>query len=147
MLVYYLIDFLELVLLRICLVMVLNAVQNSTAPTAVCVEIWWWVYVQTTIGQSVVSAPSGQFILDIGIISTIDTLIDAVKTFGQVKRCFCKQEPKTCQFLIFFNCLPCKARNCQSAAGDVFVGSKEEHHLVLLVGDWYEVHQTPKWVS
>ena len=32
-----------------------------------------------------VSAPSGQFILDIGIISTIDTLIDAVKTVGQVK--------------------------------------------------------------
>ena len=52
----YLIDFLELVLLRICLVMVLNAIQNSTAP----------------------------------------------------------------------------------AAGDV---------LVLLVGDWYEVYQTSKWVS
>ena len=65
--------------------MVLNAIQNSTAPTAVCVKIWWWVDVQTTIGQSAVSAPSGQFILDIGIISTIDTLIDAVKTVGQVK--------------------------------------------------------------
>ena len=37
-----LIDFLELVLLKICLVMVLNAIQNSTAPTAVFVKIWWW---------------------------------------------------------------------------------------------------------
>ena len=91
--------------------MVLNAIQNSTAPTAVCVKIWWWVDVQTTIGQSAVSAPSGQFILDIGIISTIDTLIDAVKTVGQVKGCFCKQEPENCKLLILFNCLPCNARN------------------------------------
>ena len=127
--------------------MVLNAIQNSSAPTTVCVKIWWRVFVQTTIGQSVVSAPSGQFILDIGIISTIDTLIDAVKTFGQVKGCFCKQEPENCQLLIFFNCLPCNTRNCQPAAGDVLVGGKEEHHLVLLVGDWYQVHQTPEWVS
>ena len=118
--------------------MVLNAIQNSTAPTAVCVKIWWWVDVQTTIGQSAVSAPSGQFILDIGIISTIDTLIDAVKTVGQVKGCFCKQEPENCQLLILFNCVPCNARSYQPAAGDV---------LLLFVGDWYEVYQTSKWVS
>ena len=87
-----LIDFLELVLL----VMVLNAVQNSTLRRRFALKFGGGGDVQTTIGQSAVSAPSGQFILDIGIISTIDTLIDAVKTVGQGKGCFCKQEPVNC---------------------------------------------------
>ena len=84
----HLIHFLELVLLWICLVMVLYAIQYCTASSPVCIEIRKWIYVETAIGQSKISALSGHFVVDIGIISTIDTFIEAEKTFGRGKIMF-----------------------------------------------------------
>ena len=35
----------------------------------------------------------------------------------------------------------------EPVAGDVLVGHKVEHHVVLLVGDWDQVNEAPKWGS
>ena len=81
----HLIHFLELVLLWICLVMVLYAIQYCTASSPVCIEIRRWIYVETAIGQSKISALLGHFVVDIAIISTIDTFIQAAKIFWRGK--------------------------------------------------------------
>ena len=65
--------------------MVLYAIQQRTASSPVCIEILRWIYVKTAIGQSKISALSGHFVVDIGFISTIDTFIEAAKTFGRGK--------------------------------------------------------------
>ena len=65
--------------------MVLYAIQQRTASSPVCIEILRWIYVETAIGQSKISALSGHFAVDIGIISTIDTFIEAAKKFGRGK--------------------------------------------------------------
>ena len=65
--------------------MVLNAIQYRTASSPVCIEIRRWIYVETAIGQSKISALSGHFVVDIGIISTIDTFIEDAKTLGKGK--------------------------------------------------------------
>ena len=82
--------------------MVLNAIQYRTASSPVCIEIRRWIYVETAIGQSKISALLGHFVVDIAIISTIDTFIQAAKMFWRGKAMNLFLKIKLCLFTLPF---------------------------------------------